>query len=294
MRPASRRSGSREVARSTSGTRRTRARGRTAHAVELERHRHRVREARRSTREAACSLHSSTTCSGGGPSEIDTRGGIVNNGMVVAATSGQLGDQKWAIGGQRTIGGSFLNNGLRHRRQPAGADRPRHVPERRLGHRRHVRGAAGAGARDPHGAASARGAGPTHRSSTGAAGRSTSRAGTRAPTMSRGSFTIDGPSSFVQAGGKTKGAPLFDVGAALAYKGTGATTIGIARSAAISGTHPGRLGACAQRPARRRRGDLRRRADRRYRARGPDASRRARPRSATAPQPMQLALRQRP
>ena len=56
-------------------------------------------------------LHSSTTCGGGGPSEIDTSGGIINNGSVIAATGGQIGTVKWAFGGQRTIGGSFLNKG---------------------------------------------------------------------------------------------------------------------------------------------------------------------------------------
>ena len=80
-------------------------------AVELERHRHRPTGKLTIDAGGSLLLHSSTTCNGGGPSEIDTRGGIVNNGTVVAATSGQLGDQKWAIGGQRTIGGSFLNKG---------------------------------------------------------------------------------------------------------------------------------------------------------------------------------------
>ena len=57
-------------------------------------------------------------------------------------------------------------------------------------------------------------------------------------TYLAGSFIISGPNSFVQAGGKTKGGPVFDDGAKLSYTGSGATTIGIAASTTISGTIP--------------------------------------------------------
>jgi len=182
-------------------------------------------------------LHSSTTCSGGGPSEIDTRGGIVNNGMVVAATSGQLGDQKWAIAGQRTIGGSFLNNGSVVVDSPLALIGPGTFQND---------GSLTAGTFSaPQGQEPEvltvppppAGSGPL--TFVNGPGGSINLQGWHAGTdYVAGSFTIDGPNSFVQAGGKTKGAPLFDVGAALAYKGTGATTIGIAGSAAISGTIP--------------------------------------------------------
>ncbi len=53
-----------------------------------------------------------------------------------------------------------------------------------------------------------------------------------------GSFDFGAPNSFVEDGGKTKGAPVFDNGGALSYKGTGATTIGLTASTPVSGTIP--------------------------------------------------------
>jgi hypothetical protein len=53
-----------------------------------------------------------------------------------------------------------------------------------------------------------------------------------------GSFTVQGPNTFSEQGGKTAGAPVYDQGAKLSYKGHGASTIGITGSAAISGTIP--------------------------------------------------------
>lgn len=181
-------------------------------------------------------LHSSTTCGGGGPSEIDTRGGIVNDGTVVAATGGQIGTVKWGFGGQWTIGGSFHNEGTVEVDAPLALVGPGTFQNDGS----IIVGTYGA----PQGQEPEvltipppKGGGPLA-FVNGPGGLINLQGWHTGSDYVAGSFTIDGPNSFVQAGGKTKGAPVFDVGAPLSYKGTGATTIGIAASTTISGTIP--------------------------------------------------------
>jgi hypothetical protein len=182
-------------------------------------------------------MNSSVSCSDGGPTEIDTGGGIVNNGTVLATAAGQLGTAMWANGGQRIIGGSFLNQGT------VKVDDPLTLTGRGIFQNEGSIVVSTASA--PQGqvpesvtvAPPAAGGGPLS-FVNGPGGLINLEGWHSGNQYVAGTFTVDAPNTFTEAGGKTKGAPVFDNGGALVYKGTGGTTIGITGSAAISGTIP--------------------------------------------------------
>ena len=212
------------------------------HAVELERHRDRVREAHGRRGRQLCSCIPRPPCSGGGPSEIDTRGGdreqrdgrrgrrqdssatrsgpSAASGRLAAAssiTAPVVVDSALAL-----IGPATLQN---ERPVTAGTFAAPQGQEPEILTR----------------AASARGAGPLTfvNGPGGSINLKGWHAGTRLRRGRPSTRSTARTASFRRAA-RRKGAPLFDVGAALAYRGHGREpTIGIAGSAAISGTHSG-------------------------------------------------------
>ncbi len=182
-------------------------------------------------------LNSSTSCNGGGTSLVSTGGGLLNEGTVVAAASGSVGTTKWAAGGSRTIQGSVVNKGtITVDTALVLVGRGTFENEGKIsvgvyaapqGEQSQIVTVAPPG----------KGQGPLAfvNGPGGTIALTQWHSGTQ---YVFGSFTVQGPNTFSEQGGKTVGAPIFDQSAKLSYKGHGASTIGITGSTAISGTIP--------------------------------------------------------
>ena len=184
-------------------------------------------------------LNSSTSCNGGGATLLAASGGFVNDGTVVAATSGTIGTTTWSDGGQRTLQGSFLNKGtvtVNAALVLVGRGTFQNDGKITVGVYAGQQGEQGYAVTVP---APGKGQGALT-FVNGPGGVIALAKWHKGTSYVFASFTVSGPNTFAENGGKTTGAPVVDLGATLSYAGKGASTIGIASPTTIKGTIPAR------------------------------------------------------